>query len=493
VNLARRLDRAAYEKVARTDFPPPADRFLRDITEAAGHSALWTAMATGMGLSGRMSLRRAALRGMIAIGIASPLANVAVKQLTRRRRPLNDVVPLVRRAAMPGSTSFPSGHAASAAAFATGVAMEAPLPVAVGVGVLAGLVGFSRVYVGVHYPADVLVGAALGVGAGLATKALWDVPPRQVATEHIASPDVDPRGKGVIAVINHGAGKGAPLRPVPVSALLREQLPDAEVIEPRPGDDLAQVLDDAASRAAVLAVAGGDGTVSAAAAAALRHDRPLLVLPAGTLNHFARALGLETPNDALHAYRAGDLAQVDVGMANGQPFVNTASFGIYSDLVRERDRLEKRLGKWPALAVAAPRVLRRAQPVTVSIDDRQRDVWLVFFGNCRYLSKGPAPTWRKSLDDGLIDVRVVLARHRLPRGLAIVAMLTSGLRFTPDYRRNLRSEVKIAADATLEFAHDGEYAPIPPEFTITKRPAALRVFVSRPARPGDGARVRGRR
>lgn len=479
----RRLDHETYLRVARTQFPQPADRLLRDLTDVASHSVLWLGLAGLMGASGRISLRRAGLRGLLAIGIASPLVNVGIKGLAGRRRPLNDLVPIGRRAVMPTSSSFPSGHSASAAAFATAVAMEAPAPVTVSAAVLAGLVGFSRVYVGVHYPADVLAGAAIGVGAGLATHLLWPSPPWSVSVGQTLPVASDPRGRGLVVVVNPGAGKGAPRPVVPAADLIRRSLPEAEIVELCAGTDFGQTLHEAAARATVLAVAGGDGTVSAGAVAALRYGKPLLVIPGGTLNHFARTIGLETPAGALRAYTSGSRANVDVGLIAGKPFLNTASFGVYTDLVAERDRLSVRLGKWPAFAVAAMRVLRTAEPVEVTIDGRRRKVWLAFFGNCAFRSHGSAPTaWRTSLDDGQLDIRLVLAPRKFARSRGFAGVLTGTGSRAPAFRRSRQPAVKVQhGPEPFEIAHDGERAEASRDFTVSKLPQALQVFV--PIRP----------
>ncbi|WP_449065663.1 diacylglycerol/lipid kinase family protein, partial [Planomonospora algeriensis] len=138
---------------------------------------------------------------------------------------------------------------------------------------------------------------------------------------------------------------------------LRAALPRAEVYEPGPGDDLAQVVGEAASRAKVLAVAGGDGAVSRVAGQALRTAVPLLVVPSGPPGDFARALGLLTVDDAVDAYRSGDLVTVDVGEAAGRPFVGSASLGIYPEVLARRQRRQGRIGKWPALLWAMAEVL----------------------------------------------------------------------------------------------------------------------------------------
>ena len=109
---------------------------------------------------------------MLAIGLASPVANLVGKVAFPRERPYAHHVPFGRRARRrPDSSSFPSGHSASAAAFATGVALESPA-LGVPIAALAGAVCLSRVYTGVHYPFDVLAGVGLGVACGFAAKPL---------------------------------------------------------------------------------------------------------------------------------------------------------------------------------------------------------------------------------------------------------------------------------------------------------------------------------
>ena len=132
-----------------------------------------------------------------------------------------------------------------------------------------------------------------------------------------------------------------------------------------------ELLGEAArsGRAKALGVAGGDGSVAAAAAVALEHGLPLAVIAAGTLNHFARDVGLDTPQDTADAVTSGQAVRVDVAEVNGTPFLNTSSIGAYPEMVRRRDHLSGRMGKWLALTVAAAQVLRRQSPVRA---DRQR-------------------------------------------------------------------------------------------------------------------------
>jgi membrane-associated phospholipid phosphatase len=163
------LDLDLFERTAALE-NPVLDRALPPLSHAADHSKLWMATAALLAVIGGREGRRAAVRGLGGIAIASPVANLAGKLLVRRRRPSIEVVPMARRAwRVPVSASFPSGHSASAAAFTTGVAMDLP-DAAVPIGIVGAAVAYSRVYTGVHYPGDVAAGIALGVAAGLLTR-----------------------------------------------------------------------------------------------------------------------------------------------------------------------------------------------------------------------------------------------------------------------------------------------------------------------------------
>jgi undecaprenyl-diphosphatase len=427
--------------------------------------------------------------------------------------------------------------------------MEAPVSVAVPVAAVAGAVAFSRVYNGAHYPGDVLAGTALGIMAGLVTRTIWTTragPARVARTRSVeawrAAQDGETaeldEGEGMVAVINTGAGSSSSrlqgLMPG-IADHVRAELPRAEVIEAGPDDDLGKLLDEAAGRARVLAVAGGDGTVNAGAQAALRHEVPLLTIPAGTLDHFSRALGIETVAEALAVFREGALARVDLGRVEipgeeDRIFLNTAGFGAYTELVDDRERLEARLGKWPALAIATVRVMRRTQPIEALVNGDRRYVWLAFVGNCAYASRGAAPTWRYRLDDGELDIRLIATGRRVRRLRAITAVLAGHLHVTPEYshwqatrltveavapepprKRRLRrlgavpsptlvgpshrsgrprrsplhsllgpARRRTETPPELRLARDGETFSATPSATFSKLPAALAVFVPRP-------------
>ncbi|MCZ9340327.1 phosphoesterase, partial [Streptomyces sp. TRM76130] len=120
------LDHRLFEAVAARHWPG-GDRALPRLSRSANHGVLWFAVAAALAASRTPRARRAAVRGLVSLGAASLTINTVGKRSVRRDRPVLDPVPLMRRLKrQPITTSFPSGHAASAAAFATGVALESP-------------------------------------------------------------------------------------------------------------------------------------------------------------------------------------------------------------------------------------------------------------------------------------------------------------------------------------------------------------------------------
>ena len=449
------IDRALFD-VATRGRSERLDRLLYPLSDAATDAKLWFAVAAALGVCGGRTGRRAALRGLASLGVSSFVANLVAKPLANRTRPAPPTDEwLTRLIHRPESPSFPSGHSASAAAFATGVALELPAagpPLAL----LATAVGYSRVRTRVHYPGDVVAGLALGAAVALASRKVWQVAPRQPASvarsRRRSDRVVEVEGAGsMVVVVNPGAGSGSES-----VSMLRDALPEAIVIELGDDDDFGAALDKA-SGSPVLGIMGGDGSINAAVGVAIEHDRPLAVFPGGTLNHFARDAGLADVSAAADAFRSGELGHVDVGRIDGQPFLNTASFGNYAELVDARERLEPRLGKWLAMAVATARMLHHATPTRVIIDGREVDVWMIFIGNCEYEPSGLAPGWRPRLDDGQFDVRYVDGSKPWSRASLMAAMLIGQLPRSRAYHRTVTTSLTLRSTGEpLRLARDGE-------------------------------------
>nr|WP_245649729.1 phosphatase PAP2 family protein [Nocardia shimofusensis] len=478
--------------------PTPADQALRALSTGANYNRLWLGFGAAMLLLGKGPVRRAGVRGLLAVGLASGVANGVAKPLFPRRRPPDESVPFVRRLVTPPvSSSFPSGHAASAAAFVTGVALESPAT-AVALAPVAAAVGYSRVHIGVHWPSDVAAGALLGAGVALGTRRWWALRPDEPAlvgeTETV---DPLPHGRGLLLVANVLSGSGAAEE---VLAEVRAALPAARILpldhERTLDEQIAEHLGSGEVRA--LGVLGGDGTVSGLAEIAVREQLPLAVFAGGTLNHFAKDAAVEDVAHTASALDAGAVAQVDVAAVDldgegERVFVNTASLGGYPDFVHLRERWEHRIGKWPAAGIAMVRVLLRAQPLHAVVDGVPVALWMLFVGNGSYSPADQIPMSRPELHRGVIDVRYLRADVAFSRTRLVWATLTGTLAESATYVRRAtdRLDVRISS-GPVSLATDGEVGYRGTEFRFTSRPGALRIFRGASGHIGGGSDVGAR-
>ena len=239
------------------------------------------------------------------------------------------------------------------------------------------------------------------------------------------------------------------------------------------------------ARPPVLVAAGGDGTVSAVADVVRGTDTALGVIPAGTMNHFAKDLGIPLdPAEAARVIAGGRCIRVDVGEVNGRGFINNASLGIYADMVRKRARQQRRLrrSKRAAMLWAALEVLGRSRlmDLRLELEDRVQECRapFVFIGNNDYTMEGFVIGTRERLDRGLLDVYTT--RRCGPWGLVGLALhaLFGRLRQAEDFTEWSTSYLRVASPRRrLLVATDGELSSMetPLEFRI--RPRSLRVIV----------------
>ena len=308
-HAVQRMDTALVDRVARLPRGPwdPAFSWL---TRAATHSKLWIAVAAALALK-KGPPRRAAAHGLMAVALASASVNLVAKRLLPRTRPHPEALPVHRfLSPQPTSSSLPSGHSASAVAFATGVGFVSPR-LGLALAPVAAAVAYSRIHTGAHWPSDVVLGSAFGAGAALATRAWW---PRQeaapsVRAEHAQAPALD-GGRGLAVVVNPLSGSTDT-----TVADLRSRLPHAVFHELSKDDDVERVSHELAQREGIqaLGVWGGDGTVGAVAGVSASLGLPFAVLPGGTFNHFARDVGASDGDAVAEAVATGQALRCDLG------------------------------------------------------------------------------------------------------------------------------------------------------------------------------------
>lgn len=493
VDPVNEVDREISRRIAALP-PSPLDAAMKGLSTAANHSLLWFAVAAGLAVR-RGATRKAASRGVLAIGLASAAANAVCKPVLPRRRPAAAELPAYQTLdAPPTSSSFPSGHSASAAAFVTAVAMESP-KLGLALAPVAAAVGYSRVHVGVHWSSDVVAGAALGVAMATWTERWWPVRTTDEARARpVGSVPTLPAGEGLLMLVNQLAGdpRYDPLADITAA------LPRAEILTVQRGRSIDQQLETALARGGsefqALGVTGGDGSVGAVAAVAQRHGLPLVVAPLGTLNHFARDVGVYDLLEVVDATRAGEAVAVDLGLVEVHPsadggrgddeavvrtrtFLNTASIGSYPELVRLREEWQPRWGKWPAFVAALVVVLRRTEPVRARFLGEWRTVWFLFVGNGPYHPRGMVPAWRPTLDSGLLDVRWMRADVRFSRLRVAAALILGALGHSTVYEQREVVELDVELTVPGMLATDGEVAETSGRYTF--RVADTRVPVYR--------------
>ena len=178
-----------------------------------------------------------------------------------------------------------------------------------------------------------------------------------------------------------------------------------------------ELREDGATR---IGVSGGDGTVAAAAAALVKTETELAVIPGGTLNHLARDNGIPVePKDAAELAASGAARPIDVATVNDQLFLNTSSVGAYVSFVRTRERLEKRMWYWPASIVAGLEMLFRMPSFDVHIDSPDDDEVKSYRACLVFISVG-----ERDFEKGMFGERTVDGH----RALHVIVVPNVGLR-----------------------------------------------------------------
>ena len=294
----------------------------------------------------------------------------------------------------------------------------------------------------------------------------------------------------VAVVLNAGSGDGAAEQ---AAALLETLFSEAgyefRIDLLKAGDDLPKALDRAiADKVDVLVAGGGDGTVNSVVNAIAGHDITLGVLPLGTLNHFARDLGLPIAmEEAARVIVAGHTTQIDVGEVNGRLFVNNSSVGLYPRIVQLRERYRASgVEKWVVAAWATLRVTRQQKPLSMKIEAAGRDAVemtpLVFIGNNEYRMAGFDAGSRESLRGGKLALYVVKGTGRWQlfqlvwRILAGTATESGALAMATA----IDAIIDVPFDdrvTQLPVAVDGEVTTLDLPLRYAIRPGALRVIV----------------
>jgi diacylglycerol kinase family enzyme len=270
----------------------------------------------------------------------------------------------------------------------------------------------------------------------------------------------------MVVVVNPGSGGGKVRR---FRLIERAERVGAQVSVISAGQGAVALAQAAVEQGAqVLGVAGGDGTVSAVATVAAATDRPLLVIPAGTRNHFARDLGLDlrNPARALNAVQHPESVRVDLGIVESRVFVNNVSFGLYAEALLEPGYRE---AKARTLMSVAPRYLEGQQWVDAAVDTPAETIerpQVVLVSNNPYQLAPPHHLGRRfTLSSGLLGVVVLKRPAELPAppGAGLVSWSAP--------------QVMLHGEAHLSAGIDGEPVELHLPVKCAIRPGALEVLL----------------
>jgi diacylglycerol kinase family enzyme len=287
-------------------------------------------------------------------------------------------------------------------------------------------------------------------------------------------------------IVNSGAGGvAASGSPDAFKNLILRVLPNATMDFTDGSSDLASLARNAMKRGHTMIVAaGGDGTTSTVAAALIDSETVLGVLPAGTMNHFCKDLGIPVNLEAaIQNLAKGRVISVDAGDVNGRIFINNCGLGLYPSIVRLREKQQAQgKSKWTAAAGAAIRALIRYRRLTVRVKANGKELIrrtpILFIGNNDYVMEGLNIGSRARLDGGLLCLYMPREIDRLKLlGFSLSALL-GRLQKDKDYDKVQSPELWIRSRGRgVHISLDGEVLHMASALHFRIRPKALRVLV----------------
>ncbi|MEY2562711.1 MAG: hypothetical protein QOH88_904 [Verrucomicrobiota bacterium] len=289
--------------------------------------------------------------------------------------------------------------------------------------------------------------------------------------------------------MNQGAGKsgnGKESSASRIAELFAAMGEEPRIVQPKQGENISSLARAAArSGETTIVAAGGDGTISGVAGELIGTDKILGVLPTGTLNHFAKDLGIPLELEAaVRNVVQGRVQEVDAGEVNGKIFLNNSSLGLYPHIVSRREAQQQRLsrGKWPAFFWATVQALRRFPflDLRIAMEGRQinRRTAFLFVGNNEYEIAGFKLGSRACLNAGKLGLYVTRRTGRFGLFRLAFHALFGRVDQAKDFDVFCVTEARIETrKRRLLVARDGEVDRMEAPLEYRIRPGALRVLV----------------
>lgn len=251
-------------------------------------------------------------------------------------------------------------------------------------------------------------------------------------------------------------------------------------IEIAPGFESS--LDRYIQRGEVIAVVGGDGSISAVADLLKDTDAILLPLPGGTLNHFTKDLSVpQSLLDALTYFASAKKVKIDTGQVGDKTFINNSSIGLYSDALLDRDEHKKTYGKWPAMVVSILVAFFRFRTYNVEIDGKKYSTPLIFVGNNKYTLNGLV-FQRSRLDEGTLSIYIVIGTSRWNLFWAVIGLILGKKNVAKKLRSFNAKNVVITTNKPMRVSRDGEHEKMTSPLKYSVNESSLYVLQGHPER-----------
>lgn len=274
--------------------------------------------------------------------------------------------------------------------------------------------------------------ARIGVsGVALAHHSRWSSSAYRPTGDQRLVENRNPGNAAIPVFVNRNAGGTDDSAGVVLARKFEEANIAAEVRSVDPdclGHDITRA---AGSGTPIVGVAGGDGSVRTAADVLAGRPTILAPLPLGTLNHFARRVGLGQVDQAVRAMASGRSMHVPVGLVDDHIFLNTATFGIYAEVVRRRETWRRWLAKWPSAALSSAVSLIRLKMVEMELDvdgsrlHRSTPLLWIGIGRSSFPFAHQAPV---QTGDPRLEVVIVRTGGRFSTGAMLVRLLARQVR-----------------------------------------------------------------
>lgn len=280
----------------------------------------------------------------------------------------------------------------------------------------------------------------------------------------------------VVLVYNTGSGSSSSIRE------LKKQFTNSSIeiiksIRIRPGFESS--LKPHIQRKEIIAVVGGDGSISAIANLMKDTDAILMPLPGGTLNHFTKDLGIpQLLPDALEYFKSAKKTKINTGQVGDKTFINNSSIGIYPDSLVDRDEQKKKYGKWPAMVASIFKAFFRFRTYKIELDGKKYSTPLIFVGNNTYELNG-FTFQRSRLQDGILSIYIVIGKSRLSLFWALISLILGRKNVAKRLKSFRAKDIVIPTHKSVRVSRDGEYEKMTSPLRYSIKESSLYILKNR--------------